>query len=272
MALDSPKVMGILNVTPDSFYDGGKHANTDAALRHCEAMLKEGAAIVDVGGMSSRPGAVLLDEASEMERVMPVVRAISKEFPDAIISIDTVCSRVARACVGEGAAMVNDISAGRFDSRMYSTVAELGVPYALMHIQGTPGNMQQAPHYEDVVREILDFFIAEVAKLTAAGVKDVLIDPGFGFGKTVVHNYELLNGVHAFRLLERPIMVGISRKSMICRVLDVAPKDALNGTSALHIVALQQGARILRVHDVKEAVEVIRLWQQLPAVMHENIC
>ncbi|MAT55451.1 MAG: dihydropteroate synthase [Saprospirales bacterium] len=266
LSLESPVVMGILNATPDSFFDGGKHAEVTAALHRCEAMLKEGAAIIDVGGMSSRPGADIIDEEEELRRVLPVVEAIVREFPDTVISIDTVRSVVARACVEAGASIVNDISAGRLDPEMYPTVAGLGVPYILMHMKGTPSDMQLDPEYDDVVQEVLDFLIAETGKLRSLGVKDIILDPGFGFGKTVDHNYQLLKNLQVLKMLECPILAGISRKSMICKVLEVNPPAALNGTTALHMVALQQGAGILRVHDVKEAVEVIKLWQQLESV------
>lgn len=266
LSLEQPQVMGILNATPDSFYDGGRHAELTAALRRCETMLREGAAVVDVGGMSSRPGAELVDEEEELRRVLPVVEAINREFPEALISIDTIRSSVARACVEAGASIVNDISAGRLDEEMYATVAALGVPYVLMHMKGTPADMQRQPTYTNVVQEVLDFLIAETGRLQAMGIKDIILDPGFGFGKTVEHNYLLLKGLHTLHLLERPVLAGISRKSMICKVLKIHPAAALNGSTALHMVALQQGARILRVHDVKEAVEVIKLWQQLESV------
>ncbi len=266
LSLEQPQVMGILNATPDSFYDGGRHAELTAALRRCETMLTEGAAVVDVGGMSSRPGAELVDEEEELRRVLPVVEAINREFPEALISIDTIRSSVARACVEAGASIVNDISAGRLDEEMYATVAALGVPYVLMHMKGTPADMQRQPTYTNVVQEVLDFLIAETGRLQAMGIKDIILDPGFGFGKTVEHNYLLLKGLHTLHLLERPVLAGISRKSMICKVLKIHPAAALNGSTALHMVALQQGARILRVHDVKEAVEVIKLWQQLESV------
>lgn len=266
LSIERPLVMGILNTTPDSFYDGGRHTEITAALHRCEAMLKEGAAVIDVGGMSSRPGAAVVGESEELRRVLPVVEAVTREFPEAIISIDTVRSVVARACVEAGASIVNDISAGRLDESMYETVASLGVPYVLMHMQGTPATMQQNPVYEDVVKEVLDFLIAETGKLLALGVKDIIVDPGFGFGKTVEHNYQLLKNLSVFQILERPILVGISRKSMICRLLNVDPEHALNGTTALHMVALQLGAKILRAHDVREAVEVIKLWQQIEDV------
>jgi dihydropteroate synthase len=266
LSLASPLVMGILNVTPDSFFDGGKHLSEDGILRQTEKMLKEGAAIIDIGGMSSRPGAEIIDEAEELLRVLPVVEKILREFPGTILSIDTIRSEVARQAVEAGAAIVNDISAGRFDEKMFATVAALDVPYILMHMQGAPKDMQTAPKYDDVVREVLDFFIIETGKLRELGVKDIIADPGFGFGKTVEHNFELLKKMHVFRMLEVPVLAGISRKSMICKVLGVNPPQALNGTTALHMVALQQGAKILRVHDVREAMETIRLWEQLEAV------
>lgn len=266
LSLEKPVVMGILNVTPDSFFDGGRHATQADILTQTEKMLREGASIIDVGGMSSRPGAPLISESEELQRVEPVVERIAREFPEAFISIDTIRAEVAKSCAGAGASIVNDISAGRFDEKMYETVAGLNVPYILMHMQGEPRTMQANPSYEDVAREVLDFFIFEIAKLRQAGVKDIVLDPGFGFGKTVDHNYELLKKLHVFRMTELPVLAGISRKSMICKVLGVNPGKALNGTTALHTIALQQGAKILRVHDVKEAVEVIRLWEQLEKV------
>ncbi|MEZ4959476.1 MAG: dihydropteroate synthase [Saprospiraceae bacterium] len=262
ISLEKPLVMGILNVTPDSFFDGGRHATIGQALKHTEKMLEEGAMFIDVGGMSSRPGAPLLDVDVEMGRVVPVVEALGQNFPDAIISIDTFRSKVAIAAVEAGAHIVNDISAGRQDEFLFETVANLGVPYILMHMQGTPATMQASPQYGDVVADVLDFFIQRVGELKQLGVKDILLDPGFGFGKTVGHNYQLLNNLHVFNMLELPVLAGISRKSMICKVLGVKPENALNGTTALHVIALQQGAKILRVHDVKEAAETIQLWQQ----------
>ncbi|MCB0557897.1 MAG: dihydropteroate synthase [Lewinellaceae bacterium] len=263
LSLEQPIVMGILNVTPDSFYDGGKYTREDALLHRAESMLEEGASIIDVGGMSSRPGAEIITVEEELKRVIPAVESLLLRFPDSLLSVDTVRSQVAREAVAAGAAIINDISAGRFDKRMYEEVGQMGVPYILMHMQGTPENMQQQPEYEDVVREVLDFFIREVGKLRQAGVKDIVLDPGFGFGKTVAHNYRLLRDMHVFQILDYPILAGLSRKSMINKVLGVAPARALNGTTALNMVALQQGARILRVHDVLPAVETIKLWAQL---------
>lgn len=262
--LSSPVVMGILNVTPDSFFSGSRVGDADALLRQAETMLSEGAAILDIGGASSRPGAATVPEDEEMRRVLPAIERVLKNFPDAILSVDTWRASVAQQAVDAGAAIVNDISAGRFDARLYEAVADLGCPYILMHLQGTPDTMQRDPQYTDVVQEVLDFFIAEVGKLRALGVRDIVLDPGFGFGKTVAHNYALLRNLHVFgSVLGLPLLAGISRKSMICKVLGVPPEQALNGTTALHVVALQQGARILRVHDVREAVEVIRLYEQL---------
>jgi len=255
--------MGILNVTPDSFFDGGRYNSASDALRQAERMLEEGAAIIDIGGMSSRPGAELIDVEEELARVLPPIQAIAKAFPETVISIDTVRSQVAQEAVEAGASIVNDISAAAFDEALYETVADLQVPYILMHMQGSPKTMQQNPDYEDVVREVLDFLIAEVGKLRALDVNDIIIDPGFGFGKTVAHNYQLLKQMHVFGITELPILAGLSRKSMINKVLKVKPDHALNGTTALNMIALQQGAKILRVHDVRPAVETIKLWQQL---------
>jgi dihydropteroate synthase len=266
LSLKKPIVMGILNITPDSFFDGGRYNQKDQILGQVEKMLKEGATIIDIGGMSSRPGAAIISEEEELARVLSAIRDIHNAFPETILSIDTIRSRVAHMSVEAGASIVNDISAGSIDPAMYETVAQLGVPYILMHMQGKPENMQVAPTYEDINREVLDFFIKELEKLRTLGIKDVVIDPGFGFGKTVEHNYHLLGKLHVFKLLDVPLLAGLSRKSMICKVLKVNPENALNGTTALHMVALQQGARILRVHDVKEAHEVIQLWEQLETV------
>lgn len=265
LSLEQPLVMGILNVTPDSFYDGGRYAGVDAALFQASAMLEEGAAILDIGGMSSRPGAEILSSEMELQRVLPVVEAIVQRFPEAVLSIDTIHSKTAKVCVEAGAAIVNDISGGRLDGEMFQMAAELDVPYVLMHMKGVPGNMQGQAVYEDVVAEVLDFFIEGIGRLRALGVKDILLDPGFGFGKTAAHNFRLLNNLHVFQITGCPLLAGISRKSMIWKTLKIAPEAALNGTTALHVVALQQGARILRVHDVRPAVETIRLWETLMA-------
>lgn len=256
--------MGILNVTPDSFFDGGRYDDPAHALRQAEKMLREGAAILDVGGASSRPGAAEVSAEEEARRVVPLVEALSAEFPGAILSVDTWRAPIARAAVEAGAGIVNDISAGRLDENLLPAVAELAVPYILMHMQGTPTTMQQAPSYQDVVTEVLDFFLEKIGRLRALGVRDIVLDPGFGFGKTVEHNYQLLNNLSTFSAVTGlPVLAGLSRKSMICKVLKVNPEHALNGTTALHMVALQQGARILRAHDVREAQEVIRLWEMV---------
>ncbi len=261
--ISNPVVMGVLNITPDSFYSDSRLMSTDDILHQAEKMLSEGAAILDIGGMSSRPGAEIVTVEAELIRVIPAVRAIHQEFPNAIISIDTIRAEVARESVAHGAAMVNDISAGSLDDKLLETVAELGVPYVLMHMKGKPKDMQDQANYENVQLEIIDFLIQKVGKLRQLGIKDIIIDVGFGFGKTVEQNYQLLKTMHQFKILGLPILAGVSRKSMIYKVLNTTPANALNGTSALHMVALQQGASILRVHDVKEAVEVIKLWEQL---------
>jgi dihydropteroate synthase len=261
--LATPIVMGILNVTPDSFYDGGKYQEGTILLDRVGQMLEEGARIIDVGGMSSRPGAELIEVQEELDRVLPAVSAITDHFPDAIISIDTIRSEVAQQAVHAGASIVNDISAGQIDEDMYATVAQLGVPYILMHMKGQPKTMQREAKYEDPVQEILDFFIQEVGQLRELGVVDIVLDPGFGFGKTITHNYQILKKMHVFNMLDLPVLTGISRKSMIYKTLGTTPDHALNGTTALHMIALQQGTRILRVHDVKEVVEAIKLWERL---------
>lgn len=261
--LRRPVVMGILNINDDSFYSGSRFSGTDNLLKAAESMLSAGAAILDIGGMSSRPGAEVISAEEELRRVLPAITNIHREFPDAILSVDTIRSTVAREAVQAGAAMINDISAGKLDQELYPTLGELQVPYVLMHMQKRPENMQEAPTYDNVVQDVLDFLIAEIHTLRQHGVKDILIDPGFGFGKSVEHNYELLRSLHVFRMLDLPLLVGISRKSMIYKPLGIGPEQALNGTTALHMAALQQGAGMLRVHDVKEAVETIRLWELL---------
>ncbi len=262
--LSRPLVMGILNITPDSFYEGSRFTRADQVLQQAEKMLAEGATLLDIGGASSRPGAIDPGEAEELSRVLGAIRTILQRFPDALISVDTWRSSVARAAVEAGAVLINDISAGRLDPGMYETVAALQTPYLLMHMKGTPDNMQQQPDYTDVVTEVLDFFIAELGRLRALGIHDIILDPGFGFGKTIEHNYSLLKNMEVFRRVTGlPVLAGLSRKSMIYKYLDITPQDALNGTTALHVVALQQGASVLRVHDVREAIETIRLWEML---------
>lgn len=258
-----PVIMGILNVTPDSFYDGGKLDSQSTILQQAKQMIGEGATILDIGGMSSRPGAEVISAAEEMKRVLPAIEVIIQEFPDVIISIDTVNSETTKQAVAAGASIVNDISAGQFDDALYETVAALDVPYILMHMQGQPKTMQLNPNYDDIVHDVLDFFVNEIEDLRALGVKDIIVDPGFGFGKTLDHNYEMLKKMHVFQMMNVPVLAGISRKSMIYKALETTATEALNGTTALHMVALQQGAKILRVHDVKAAMECITLYQRL---------
>lgn len=259
LTLDRPRVMGILNFTPDSFYAGSRQVSVEMAVETAGRMLAEGADILDIGGMSSRPGAELISSKKERKRVIPVIAAIKAAYPEAIISIDTVYAETARAAVAEGAGMVNDVSAGSIDPELFDCLPELRVPYVLMHMRGQPKDMQQHTDYVNLIPEIWDFLAEKNARLTAAGVNDIILDPGFGFGKTLEQNYELLKNLHAFRAMNRPVLAGISRKSMIWRALDTEPSEALNGTTALHVIALQQGAAILRVHDVREAVEVVKL-------------
>jgi len=264
------KVMGILNITPDSFYAGSRAKGEAAILKKATQMLEEECHIIDIGGMSSRPGAAMISVEEELQRVIPAIELILKHFPETIISIDTFRAAVAKAAVEAGAGMVNDISAGNIDDQMFETVAALKVPYIMMHMQGTPETMQQNPQYENIITDILDFFVWKIEKLRTLGVLDIILDPGFGFGKTLQHNYQLLRFLHCFKLPGLPILAGVSRKSMIYKLLDTAAEKALNGTTALHMLCLQEGAKILRVHDVKEAVECIRLWkyyQEIPADM-----
>lgn len=264
--LSQPIIMGILNITPDSFFDGGKYMSNTSILGKATKMLEEGAQIIDIGGMSSRPGADFISVQEELDRILPAVEIINKHYPETIISIDTIRSAVAKQAVSSGACIINDISAGKFDDELFQTVAQLKVPYILMHMQGQPKNMQTNPDYKDIALEVLDFMIEKVGQLRALGVKDICIDPGFGFGKSLQHNYQLLKKMHIFKILELPILCGLSRKSMIYKLLNTTPDKALNGTSALHMIALQEGAKILRVHDVREAFEVIQLWQNLEKV------
>jgi|SRR5688572_19795577 len=264
--LSVPKVMGILNITPDSFFDGGKFTEEKAIIKQAGKMLAEGADIIDIGAHSSRPGAKMVAESTELKRLLPAIKAVLKKYPQTIISVDTYRASVAKKAIETGASIINDISGGDLDKEMFKTVASLKVPYILMHMEGTPGDMQQNPVYENVVNEVLTSLMKRVSTLRKLGVTDVIADPGFGFGKTVSHNYALLNHLDAFRVLDCPVLVGISRKSMICKVLGINPEKALNGTTALNMVALQKGASILRVHDVKEAVEVVKLFREMKKV------
>ena len=261
--LTTPKIMGILNLTPDSFYDGGLYNNTDRALAQTEKMLLEGATFIDVGGVSSKPGAVEISADEELARVLPVIEKIHKTFPETIISIDTYRQGVAKKAVAAGAAMVNDISGGNLDAEMLKTVGALGVPYIAMHMQGTPQNMQDNPSYNNLLVDIRSFFASKVDEAHKAGIYDIIIDPGFGFGKTIEHNYSLLKNLSSIQMDGIPMLIGVSRKSMIHKLLQIEVADALNGTSVLNTVALQQGAQILRVHDVKEAHQAVQLIEKL---------
>lgn len=262
--LSTPVVMGILNVTPDSFYDGGKYTTETAVIRRIHQIVEEGAGIIDVGAYSTRPGAAFVDEQEELGRLSWAVELVRKYYPNLPVSIDTFRAGVAReivSCLGE--VIVNDISGGTLDENMFDFVAETGVPYIMMHIQGTPQTMQQNPVYEDVVREVRQFLTERIAMLNAKGFDNIILDPGFGFGKTLAHNYELMSGMDTYQDLDYPLLVGISRKTMIYKLLGGTAQDALNGTTVLNTIALLKGANILRVHDVKEAVETVRIVQQL---------
>jgi dihydropteroate synthase len=264
MILDQPVVMGILNLTPDSFYDGGRYQTEQAVLRRTEEILSQGGMIIDIGAVSSRPGASEVSEQEEMERLLPAVRAIRKNFQHVHLSIDSYRSEVIMRVVGEtGDCMVNDISGGTLDDKMFETVAKLRLPYILTHLQGTPQTMQKNPSYRDVVKDILLDLSDKVNRLKLLGVNDIILDPGFGFGKNQDHNYELLNRIDSFRLFELPLLVGLSRKAMIWRLLKITPEEGLNGTTALNTLALMGGADILRVHDVREAVQTIRLVSEI---------
>ena len=258
LSLDTPKVMGILNLTPDSFYDGGKYTDANT-LKQVEQMLTDGADIIDIGGMSSRPGAAIISADEELQRILPQVQAIAKEFPQAVISIDTIHAKTADETLQAGAHIINDIAAGRYDAQMLATVAKHRAPYIIMHMQGMPADMQRDPQYGNVLTEVIEFMRERVAACKEAGIIDVIIDPGYGFGKTVQHNYTLLRNQRNFEMFNLPILAGVSRKSMVCKVLGVNPDNALNGTTAVNTLALLNGANLLRVHDVKEAVEAVKI-------------
>ncbi len=269
--LSLPIVMGILNITPDSFHDGGRFLNIDIALAQAEKMLHDGAKIIDIGGMSSRPGANVISPAEEISRVLPVVLAVVKHFPEAIISVDTLHAEVARETLEAGAHIINDISAGLYDSNMPDTVARYAAPYIIMHMPGLPDTMQQQATYADIVTELYNFFEKRIKACTLAGITDIIIDPGYGFGKTTEHNYTLLRNQVYFTNLRLPILSGVSRKSLICKVLHVNAAEALNGTTAVNMLALLNGAAILRVHDVKEAMQCIAIWQAYRGIStHQN--
>ena len=261
--LSVPKVMGILNVTPNSFYDGGKYSDETSWLSQVEIMLSEGATFIDVGAYSSKPSAEFVSEEEEITRLIPMVNLVLKHFPDTLISIDTFRANVAKAGIENGACIINDISAGSLDKNMMEMVAQLQVPYIMMHMKGSPQTMQSLAHYENITKEMLLYFSEKVAQARSLGINDLIIDPGFGFAKTLEQNFEVLNNLELFQMLELSILVGVSRKSMIYKTLGTQPDFALNGTTVLNTIALQKGANIIRVHDVKEAMEIIKLVSQL---------
>ncbi len=277
LTLDRPRVMGILNLTPDSFSDGGQYNNPDRALAHAGEMLEQGADIIDIGGFSSRPKAQIVSADDELDRIYEITRRIMERYPEAIISVDTYQPAVAEAMIGLGVHIINDITGGRgydedpqADSGMMEYLAKVGnVPYIIMHMQGTPQTMQDNPQYEDPVQDVSQFFVQQLRKAQALGLKDVVLDPGFGFGKSILHNYQLLGGMDQFVLLDRPVLVGISRKSMMYRLFDTDPNDVLDLTTALHLKSLEKGAHILRVHDVKQAKRLVDLYLYLQ--QHEII-
>ena len=263
--LSSPVVMGILNITPDSFHEGSRVNSIDAALEASSKMVEEGAQILDLGAMSSRPGAEIISADEELDRILPILESIRKALPNTILSIDTIRAEVARKCLDADAHIINDISGGSIDSDLIDVVAEYNVPYVLMHMQGTPDRMQTEAQYENVTMEVLAFMSNQIKYLRAKGINDIVVDPGFGFGKLDNHNFKLMKDLGAFNMFDCPILAGISRKSTIQRTLNVNADQALNGSTALHMYLLERGANILRVHDVKEAVEVVQLWNRINA-------
>ena len=263
LAVEKPLVMGIINATPDSFYAGSRFNGVAQILSQAEKMLSEGADILDIGGQSTRPGSVLVSADEEIKRIVPAISAIVEKFPGSFISVDSFYSKVVIEAVAAGASIINDISAGSLDEKMIKTAAALKVPYILMHMKGTPQTMQQNAVYENLIREVLDFFIAKTHELKSAGIQDIIIDPGFGFGKTIEHNFQLLKNLSVFQMLDKPILLGVSRKSTIYKTLGITPEEALNGTTVLNTIGLMNGASILRVHDVKEARQAITLFSAL---------
>ena len=261
--LSTPKIMGILNITPDSFFDGGKYKDEKSIISQVDKMLSDGATFIDVGAYSSRPGADTVSTQEELQRLLPIVKLLLTKFPEIILSIDTFRSSVAEGCLHAGAAMINDISAGILDNQMLATVARFKAPYIMMHMKGTPQTMQEHTDYKDMIQEVIYYFSERIAAARALGLNDIIVDPGFGFAKTTPQNYDLLKNLDLFQTFDLPLLAGLSRKSMIYKVLDAKPQDALNGTSALNMFALTKGASILRVHDVKEAKECIKLYEQL---------
>lgn len=261
--LSTPKVMGILNVTPNSFFDGGKYKNETEILSQVEKMLLDGATFIDIGAYSSKPNAEFVSEQEEISRIVPVVDLVLKHFPETIISIDTFRSEVAKTSIENGAAIINDISAGSLDDKMLEIIAKYNVPYIMMHMRGNPQTMQTLTNYEDIVKEMLFYFSEKVAMARSFGINDLIIDPGFGFAKTITQNYEVFQKMELFNILELPLLVGISRKSMIYKTLETTIENSLNGTTVLNTLALTKGAKILRVHDVKEAVECVTLFNKI---------
>ena len=260
LIIDKPLVMGIINATPDSFYDGGQHITLDNIIALAEKMVTDGADILDIGGQSTRPNSERISDEEELKRILPVIKTVHHHFPQVIISIDTYHSRVAEEAVNAGTSIVNDISAGEMDKGMIPVVAALKVPYICMHMQVTPDTMQKDPVYDDVVKDIIDFFINKINECKEAGITDLIIDPGFGFGKTARHNFQLLKELNSFSMLQKPILAGLSRKASIYKTLGISAAEALNGTTVLNTMALMNGASILRVHDVKEAREAVKLF------------
>jgi dihydropteroate synthase len=265
LVVDKPLVMGIINATPDSFYAGSRFTITDDTVKQAEQMLKDGATILDIGGQSTRPGSDKISADEELQRIIKPIEAIHQQFPDAFISVDTYYAKVAQEAVAAGACIVNDISAGSMDAGMITTVAALHVPYVLMHMQGTPQTMQQQPTYTDVAKEVLDFFIERVDTIHQQGITDIILDPGFGFGKTINHNFELLNKLDIFSILHCPVLLGVSRKSFIYKTLGITANESLNGTTISNTIGLMKGATILRVHDVREAVQAIAMTEKIAA-------
>ena len=261
--LSTPKIMGILNITPNSFYDGGKYSLENNAISQVEKMLKEGATFIDIGAYSSKPNAEFISQEEELIRIIPVVKSILKEFPEALLSIDTFRSSVAQECLNNGAALINDISAGSLDEKMMEVISKYNVPYIMMHLRGTPQTMQSQTNYEHLINEMITYFSDKVNKARSLGINDLIIDPGFGFAKTTDQNYEILSNLELFKVLELPILAGVSRKSMIYKPLEVTANDALNGTTVLNTISITKGANIIRVHDVKEALECIKLCEKL---------
>ena len=261
--LSTPKVMGILNVTPNSFFDGGKYSNEDDIISRVDKMLAEGATFIDIGAYSSKPSAEFVSEKEEIERIVPAIELILKHFPETLLSIDTFRAEVAKASIESGAAIINDIAAGELDDKMFDVIADYNVPYIMMHMRGNPQTMQSLTEYEDIVKEMLFYFSEKVHKARSLGINDLILDPGFGFAKTTDQNYEVLQKMELFNLLELPVLAGVSRKSMIYKTLNNTPQEALNGTTFLNTIALTKGAKILRVHDVKEAMECVTLFDKL---------